>query len=42
MAVASKHSGGPCTKYYEDAETIQRFEPIRVWLGKNYKEVRRP
>ena len=37
-----KKDGGPDQKYYELTETIAKFEPVRAWLVKNAKKVRRP
>lgn len=34
-----KHSGGACNKYYDDAEAIKIFEPVRVWLNKHHKNI---
>lgn len=33
-----KKDGGPTAKYYESADTIQMFEPVRVWLNKYLKK----
>ncbi|CAO2581915.1 SWI/SNF complex subunit SMARCC2 [Lemmus lemmus] len=41
MAVRKK-DGGPNVKYYEAADTVTQFDNVRLWLGKNYKKVRRP
>lgn len=35
---SKKKDGGPNTKYYESPDTIQTFEPVRVWLNKHLKK----
>ncbi|KAM8990454.1 SWI/SNF complex subunit SMARCC2 isoform 3-T3 [Ara ararauna] len=37
MAVRKK-DGGPNVKYFEAADTVAQFDPVRLWLGKNYKK----
>lgn len=37
--MASKHNGGACHKYYDDPEVLGRFDSVRSWLSKNYKQV---
>ena len=34
-----KKSGAPDPKYFESADTIGKFDPVRQWLIKNFKKV---
>lgn len=36
---ARKKDGAPDWKYYENAETVALFEPVKLYLLKNYKKV---
>lgn len=39
MPLGPKKDGGPNNKFYESAETIAAFDPVRQWLGRNCKKV---
>ena len=39
MAASKKKNGCPNIKFYECAETISQFEPVKLWLFKNFKKV---
>ena len=38
MAALRRRSGAPDVKFYEQADTIAQFEPIRLWLLQNYDQ----
>lgn len=39
MTIGPKMDGGPNTKYFESAETLNALEGVKNWLQKNAKKV---
>ena len=39
VTLGRKRTGAPDAKYYELAETVEKFDSVRQWLLKNCKKV---